>query len=109
MTRLCTPFIDKTTLRVRCSVCGRVFPLGCDLNTRAQCKVPLKECPHFMGSSGLVMRMYGCGCSSEQTNGVEVTIGDCELHGLCCLWSKGGEPSNQEVTMCVGCKDNPNN
>lgn len=61
------------------------------------------QCVHFLGGTNETIRVYNCGCASEQSNGVESTVCECELVGKCSLWAQGGKFSDESVVRCHTC------
>jgi hypothetical protein len=104
-----------------CEWCDRKLPavLGVDVNKYwATCLVatvesannlPNEFCPYFLGVTKETIKAFGCGCPSEKSTGVEVTVCGCELesHPRCTLFNKG-ELSDLTVVRCSQCLDNPN-
>lgn len=91
-----------------CSGCG--YALRKDYATAPvrQCLADT-PCPHLGPSTGESVLIYGCGCSSSKTNGIEVTVFECDLHQLCVTYSRGTLAEGSTVKRCLGCSDNPFN
>ncbi len=65
------------------------------------------ECRHFLGATRETVLVFGCGCASAKTEGVPVTVCECELeqHPRCIVFSRGELPADSGVVRCDQCLD----
>lgn len=68
-----------------------------------------EQCPHLLDPTEESTRLFGCGCSSERKNGIEVTVWKCARHGRCVTLERGTHLSDESIVRCVVCPDNPAN
>lgn len=93
----------------RCIRCGYDLKMDYQQAPVRACEKPAEPCPHFLGSTGESVLVFGCGCASDKKNGAPISVCGCELHGRCVEFNRGTHLSDETVKRCATCDDNPAN
>lgn len=95
----------------KCSACGTELKRNYVGPVYRPCGVTVAPapCPHLGPSTGESVLIFGCGCSSSKTNGIEVTVFECDIHNRCVTYSRGNLAEGSTMKRCLGCADNPVN
>lgn len=100
-----------------CSICGKAMKLGQRRTCRAivpyvdgtePAKVRVtSQCPHLLDPLGESVLLFGCGCASSKSRGVEVSVWSCRLHERCVRQTSGTRLEDETIKRCVACADRP--